>query len=48
MQVKIGFDNWKKLAKDKIKEFNSSIISEEELIERMKKIKILNLFIEIN
>ena len=38
-QVKIDFENWKKLAKEKIKEFNNNIISEDELIEWMKKNK---------
>ena len=35
-QVKIAFENWKKLAKEKIKEFNNNIISEKELFEWMK------------
>ena len=35
-QVKISFDNWKKLAKEKMKEFNNNKISEEELLEWMK------------
>ena len=35
-QVKIAFDNWKKLAKEKMKEFNNNKISEEELLEWMK------------
>ena len=34
-QVKIAFENWKKLAKEKIKEFNNNKISEEELLEWM-------------
>ena len=36
-QVKIAFDNWKKLAKGKIKDFNNNIISEDELLEWMHK-----------
>ena len=35
-QVKIDFENWKKLAKEKIKEFNNNIISEDELLKWMK------------
>ena len=35
-QVKIAFDNWKKLAKGKIKGFKNNIISEDELLEWMK------------
>ena len=35
-QVKIAFENWKRLAKEKIKEFNNNKISEEELLEWMK------------
>ena len=38
-QVKIAFENWKKLAKEKIKEFNNNKISKEELLEWMKKNK---------
>ena len=34
-QVKIAFENWKKLAKEKIKECNNNQISEEELFEWM-------------
>lgn len=35
-QVKIDFDNWKKLAKEKVKEFNNGVISENELIDWLK------------
>ena len=35
-QVKIAFEYWKKLAKEKMKEFNNNKISEEELLEWMK------------
>ena len=35
-RVKIAFENWKKLAKEKIKEFNNNKISEEELLEWIK------------
>ena len=38
-QVKIAFENWKKLAKEKIKECNNNQISEEELFEWMTKNK---------
>lgn len=38
-QVKIDFDNWKKLAKEKIKGFKNNIISEDELLEWMTKNK---------
>ena len=37
-QVKIAFEDWKNLAKEKIKEFNNNKISEDELLEWMKKI----------
>ena len=35
-QVKIAFDNWKKLAREKIKKFNNNNISEEDLLEWME------------
>ena len=35
-QVKLAFENWKQLAKAKIKEFNNNEISAEELLEWMK------------
>lgn len=35
-QVKLAFENWKQLAKVKIKEFNDNEISEDELLEWMK------------
>ena len=35
-QVKIDFENWKKLAKEKIKEFNNNKISEKEFLEWLK------------
>lgn len=35
-QVKLAFENWKQLAKSKIKEFNNTKISDEELFEWMK------------
>lgn len=35
-QVKLAFENWKLLAKTKIKEFNNNKISEDELLEWMK------------
>lgn len=35
-QVKLAFENWKHLAKSKIKEFNNKEISEDELLEWMK------------
>ena len=38
-QVKIAFDNWKKLAKGKIKEFNNNEISEDELLEWIRENK---------
>ena len=38
-QVKIAFENWKKLAKEKIKEFNNNKISEDELLEWMNQYK---------
>lgn len=38
-QVKQSFENWKQLAKSKIKEFNNSEISSEELLEWMRKNK---------
>ena len=38
-QVKLAFENWKELAKSKIKEFNANKISEEELLEWMKENK---------
>ena len=38
-QVKIAFEDWKNLAKEKIKEFNNNIISENELLEWMKENK---------
>ena len=38
-QIKIAFENWKKLAKEKIKEFNNNIISEDKLLEWMEKNK---------
>ena len=38
-QVKSAFENWKQLAKSKIKEFNNNEISEEELLKWMKKNK---------
>ena len=34
-QVKLAFENWKQLAKAKIKEFNNNEISAEELLEWM-------------
>lgn len=38
-QVKLAFENWKHLAKAKIKEFNNKEISEDELLEWMKQHK---------
>lgn len=38
-QVKLAFENWKQLTKDKIKEFNNNEISEDELLEWMKENK---------
>lgn len=38
-QIEFAFENWKKLSKVKIKEFNNNEISEEELIEWMKRNK---------
>ena len=38
-QVKIDFENWKKLAKEKIKEFNNNEISEDELLEWIRENK---------
>lgn len=38
-QVKMAFENWKRLAKSKIKEFNNNVISEDELLEWMKRNK---------
>lgn len=38
-QVKLAFENWKQLAKSKIKEFNNNEISEDELFEWMKENK---------
>lgn len=38
-QVKLAFENWKQLAKSKIKEFNNHEISEGELLEWMKENK---------
>ena len=38
-QVKIDFENWKKHAREKIKEFNNNKISEKELLEWMKENK---------
>ena len=38
-QVKLAFENWKRLAKSKIKEFNNKEISENELFEWMKENK---------
>ena len=35
-QVKLAFENWKQLAKSKIKKFNNNEISEDELLEWMK------------
>ena len=35
-EIRIAFENWKKLAKEKIKEFNNNKISEEELLEWIK------------
>ncbi len=35
-QVKLAFENWKQLAKNKIKEFNTNEIFEDELLEWMK------------
>lgn len=35
-QVKLAFENWKKLAREKIKEFNNNKISEKDLLEWMK------------
>ena len=35
-QVKLSFENWKSLAKAKIKEFNNNEISENELLEWLK------------
>lgn len=35
-EIRITFENWKKLAKEKIKEFNNNIISEDELLKWMK------------
>lgn len=34
-QVKLAFENWKKLAREKIKEFNNNKISEKDLLEWM-------------
>lgn len=34
--IKHKFDNWKKLAKEKVKEFNNGVISENELIDWLK------------
>ena len=34
--IKHRFDNWKKLAKEKVKEFNNGVISENELIDWLK------------
>ena len=38
-QVKNDFENWKKLAKEQIKDFNNNKISEKELLEWMKENK---------
>ena len=38
-QIEFAFENWKKLSKVKIKEFNNNEISEEKLIEWMKRNK---------
>ena len=38
-QVKLDFENWKQLAKSKIKEFNNNEIGENELLEWMKENK---------
>lgn len=38
-QVKLDFENWKQLAKSKVKEFNNNEIGENELLEWMKKNK---------
>lgn len=38
-QIKLAFENWKSLAKSKIKKFNNSRISEDELLEWMQKNK---------
>lgn len=38
-QVKLAFENWKQLAKVKIKEFNDNEISKDELLEWMKQYK---------
>lgn len=38
-QVKLAFENWKQLAKLKIKAFNNNEISEDELLEWMKENK---------
>lgn len=38
-QLKLAFENWKKLARDKIKEFNNNEITAEELLEWMKRNK---------
>ena len=38
-QIKLSFENWKQLAKSKIKEFNNNEITENELIDWMKKNK---------
>ena len=38
-QIKLSFENWKQLAKSKIKEFNNKEISEDELLEWMKENK---------
>lgn len=38
-QVKLAFENWKQLAKSKIKEFNNNVISEDELLEWMRENK---------
>ena len=35
--TKHKFDNWKKLSKEKVKEFNAGVISENELIDWLKK-----------
>lgn len=35
-QVKLSFENWKELAKSKIKEFNNNKISENDLLAWMK------------
>ena len=45
--VKLAFENWKQLAKLKIKEFNNNNISENELFEWMKENKDSEQFILI-